>query len=141
MNKWLLNKNKAEGFIKGIFHTHNWKQLRIGFHPLVARYCNCGVLETGNCEYYDNSVYQKRYKGDKAIEFITDIRDSIIERKQISKAFWDYWLNHEKTKEMQRTMLFDKSLDMTFYLNHEPIEIYNQIIKEIASKTHYKASA
>lgn len=66
---------------------HKYTAFKVGIYPLVAVYCpKCGNIKYGNCVYYDNSVFQKKYRGEEAIKFVKKYITELESRDQFMET-------------------------------------------------------
>lgn len=80
--------------IQKTFCLCDWRKFKVGGYPLVAKYCpKCGSLKVGNAVYYDGSVYQRKLKGNDAIEYVKE-RIEYVES-------WCYFPYEAMCKELQ----------------------------------------
>lgn len=96
-----------------------YKTFKVGRFPLVAAYCaKCGIVKFGNCMYYDGTTYQKKYKGDDAINFVKEFVDRLANRDKMIHKF----------EEQTGYSLWDYK-EHIYREEHETIDRYNEIVR------------
>ena len=122
MINFTRNKIKLKVAIRHFFCVHDYRPVLVGRFPLVAAYCpRCSTFLFGNCVYYDGTTYQKKYKGDDAINFINGF---LMDLKNRDKFLKD--LSNEYPYD------FFNSKEQEYRSNFESIERYQEIINELS---------
>lgn len=102
------------------FSPHNYVSFKVGRFPLVAAYSSkdC-VVKYGNSVYFDGTIYQRKYIGTNAINFVEKYISELNSRDVSMKIF----------EEQIGVNLFDN--DNEIRLRRETIGGYEKIIKII----------